>query len=394
MPHTRSRYLQAVVQKSLKFWPVVCLVGARQVGKSTFLKKIEGYQYLTLDDLGLSELASKNPSSLLSPPCIIDEAQKAPALFDAVKLDIDLQKKPGKFILTGSVRFSKRTLIRESLTGRAKVIQLHPFTCAEMLELPFENRWSSLTPETLKMRIKRVEWEKVLTKGGMPGVFAVRSRAEVGSYWRALIESYIYRDLLFTVPKNAKPALALKILKAVAEILALGETPTFARILRKTGGARAQVERHLLGLEDLMILNRIPHWEASAAKDQFLPFDSAFFLALLDLEDARTDAAIHTSCNQIRLWNELLAARQISDLGDPFYYAESAQGQKVHLISKNQSGKVHFYQIFSEPVPHEYDLRFLRAQAKKVNGRAIALTAIQEAQSLPGVKLVPWEQMG
>jgi predicted AAA+ superfamily ATPase len=263
-----------------------------------------------------------------------------------------------------------------------------------MLELPFENRWSSLTPETLKMRIKRVEWEKVLTKGGMPGVFAVRSRAEVGSYWRALIESYIYRDLLFTVPKNAKPALALKILKAVAEILALGETPTFARILRKTGGARAQVERHLLGLEDLMILNRIPHWEASAAKDQFLPFDSAFFLALLDLEDARTDAAIHTSCNQIRLWNELLAARQISDLGDPFYYAESAQGQKVHLISKNQSGKVHFYQIFSEPVPHEYDLRFLRAQAKKVNGRAIALTAIQEAQSLPGVKLVPWEQMG
>jgi len=383
-----------LIQKSLKFWPVVCLAGARQVGKSTFLKKIEGYQYLTLDDSGLSELASKNPSSLLTPPCIIDEAQKAPALFDAVKLDVDLQKKPGKFILTGSVRFSKRTLIRESLTGRAKVIQLHPFTCAEMLELPFENRWSSSSPEVLKIRVKRGDWEKSLTRGGMPGVFAVRNQTEARSYWRAMIESYIYRDLLFTVPKNTKPALALKILKAVAEILALGETPTFARILKKTGGARVQVERHLLGLEDLMILNRIPHWEASSTKDQFLPFDSAFFLAILELEDARTDVAIHTSCNQIRLWNELLASRQVCDHADPIYYAESSQGQKVHLISKNKAGKLNFYQIFAEPVPHEYDLRFLRAQARKVNGEAIALTPIQKPKAVPGAKLVPWEQMG
>src|SRR4051812_8504759 len=109
MPHTRARFLAALNQKSLKFWPIVCLVGARQVGKSTFLKQLKDYTYSTLDDPGLYELALKNPKTLLKPPCIIDEAQKVPSLFDAVKMDVDEKRIPGKFILTGSVRFSSRT---------------------------------------------------------------------------------------------------------------------------------------------------------------------------------------------------------------------------------------------------------------------------------------------
>jgi predicted AAA+ superfamily ATPase len=272
------------------------------------------------------------------------------------------------------------------------MIQLFPFMCAEALELPFEYRWNGQVQEK-KIRVKRTELQKDLSKGGMPGIFAARNSSETLSYWKALIDSYVYRDLLFAVPKNPKPALALKILKAVAEILALGETPTFSRILKKTGGARAQVERHVQGLEDLMILQRVPHLDASSTKDMFLFFDTALFLTLLDLDNAQHDVAVHLSCLQIRMSQEILAAQQITDFQQPVYYAESPQGQKVHLITKDKQGNFFFFQIYEEPVPHDYDLRFLKAQAKKWKGTATALTSLEKAQVLPDVVLLPWEQV-
>ena len=392
MPHSRDRYLAPLLKKSLKFWPVVCLAGARQVGKSTFLKSLKGYDYSTLDDLGLLNLATRNPAALLTPPCVIDEAQKAPELFDAVKLDVDEKRVPGKFILTGSVRFSKRTLIRESLTGRAKTLQLFPFMCSEALELPFQDRWSTLS-QRLKIRVQRSELERCLLRGGMPGVFAVRNPAEVRSYWKSLIESYVYRDLLFSIPKNAQPQLALKILKSVAEILALGESPTFARILRKTGGSRTQVQKHLIGLEDLMVLYRIPHWDSSPTLDQFLPFDSALFLALLDIENPQHDLAVHQACLQIQMLNELMATQQVTDQHQTIYYAESPQGQKVQLITQGKKNQLCFVQLFEEPIPHDYDVRFLKAQAKKLKGQAIALTSTQKSHQLPDLLVLPWEQV-
>ena len=392
MPHTRDRHLTPSIQKNLKFWPVICLVGARQVGKSTFLKQFKKFTYSTLDDSGINELAVRNPQSILTPPCILDEAQKAPALFDAVKMQVDQKRIPGQFILTGSVRFSKRTLIRESLTGRAKVIQLHPFMCSEALELPFDDRWSS-TLSNKNARIKRADFERILSKGGMPGIFATRNSAEILSYWRTLIDSYIYRDLLFAVPKNSKPAVALKVLKSIAEILALGENPTFARILRKVGGTRSQVEKHLLGLEDLMIVNRVPHLGASSTKDIFLPFDTALFLSLLNLDSAQHDAAIHISCMQIRMLGEFLASRQITDQPSEVFYAESNQGHKIHLITKNTKNRYCFYHISEDAIPHDYELRFLRAQALQYQGSAVALTSTQKPVSLPSVLVAPWELM-
>ena len=158
-------------------------MGSRQVGKSTFLRGLSRYRYLTLDDPGLAALAEQNPKEILVPPCVIDEAQKAPKIFDAVKLNVDQEKRPGKFVLTGSVRFSRRTLIRESLTGRAKTIQMFPLTCSETLALPFQDRW---VREIDTSRVSRKEWQRYLAKGGMPAIFAARNSAETASYWSSL----------------------------------------------------------------------------------------------------------------------------------------------------------------------------------------------------------------
>lgn len=393
MPHDRLRHLESALTKALRFWPVVCLVGPRQVGKSTLLKRLRKYKYSSFDDSGWAALAEQNPAEVLTPPCAIDEAQKVPAIFDAVKLEVDREKRPGKFILTGSVRFSRRTLIRESLTGRARTLQMFPLTCSETLELGFKDHWSGALSDSSAWvpRVSRKELQQYLARGGMPAIFAARSSVETSAYWTSLIDSYAYRDLLMAVPKNAKPALALAALRAIAEILALGETPTFARILKKVGGTRAALERHILGLEDMMIIHRISHWEASATKDLFMPFDPAFFLTLLKLDSPMHDAAIHLACLHISLINEVLAHGQISDRATELRYALSPKGEMIHLITRDARNQPVFWKLAGEAAPHAYSLRFLSALGVKHDGAMRVLSSTSRAFRQERIQVLPWE---
>lgn len=390
MSHHRFRHIEKTFHKALKFWPAVCLVGSRQVGKSTFLKSLSGLRYRSFDDAAQVALAELNPSQLLEPPCIIDEAQKVPKIFDAVKLEIDREKKPGKFILTGSVRFSKRTLIRESLTGRARTIQLFPLTCSETLELKYENRWRS---EVSKPRVNRKDFQRYLSRGGMPAIFAARSQIETTAYWTSLVESFIYRDLLLAVSKNPKPQLASSVLKAIAEILALGDLPTFARIFKKTGGTRPMVERHVLGLEDMMLLHRIPCFGASRSQDIWMPYDPAFFLTLLRLDSPLHDSAIHMACMHITLINEALAHAEASDQSVDLHYAVSPKDDLIHLITIDRKNRPLFWKISEEPVPHDYSLRFLRSLVEKEKGTARVLSSTESSFHIGKISVTPWESI-
>src|SRR5262245_61196669 len=107
MPHLRHRYLRKNIESDLSWSPVVSVLGMRQVGKTTLLRQIGG-DYRTLDDDGfLRKLEQGIWTEIESgkSPMTIDEAQKAPGLFDRVKLIVDQRRRPGQFLLTGSVRF-------------------------------------------------------------------------------------------------------------------------------------------------------------------------------------------------------------------------------------------------------------------------------------------------
>ena len=144
MPHMRNRCLVPEIKRQSKYWPVVGLLGLRQCGKSTLLRDLLGInRYSTLDDedsLDDVSISAKNFLSKLGEPSIIDEAQKAPALFDAIKLQVDIKRKPGRYYLTGSSQFSSKLGIRESLTGRIGLNYIYPFTLAEAHELPLDEK--------------------------------------------------------------------------------------------------------------------------------------------------------------------------------------------------------------------------------------------------------------
>ena len=116
---------------------VVGITGPRQSGKSTLAKMtFPEKRYISFDDKSIRELATSNPKDfLLAFPdgAIIDEAQKVPEIFDAVKYHVDQGSfTPGKFILTGSNQFNLKQNMTDSLAGRAAFLKLLPFSIEEL----------------------------------------------------------------------------------------------------------------------------------------------------------------------------------------------------------------------------------------------------------------------
>ena len=107
---------------------VVLLNGARQTGKSTLAKEIaeqRNGRYLTLDDEAVLSVAKNDPAALLSadaPITVIDEVQRAPELFPAIKIDVDKNRTPGRLLLTGSANVFLLPRLSESLAGRMEIL--------------------------------------------------------------------------------------------------------------------------------------------------------------------------------------------------------------------------------------------------------------------------------
>ena len=124
--------------------PVVVVTGLRQSGKTTFLQEdpvFRGRRFYSLDDFAVLEAARRDPDALVSgdEPVIIDESQRCPELFIAVKRAVDRKRRPGQFVLSGSANLTLLSAVTESLAGRALYLKLTPFTRREARGAPRGN---------------------------------------------------------------------------------------------------------------------------------------------------------------------------------------------------------------------------------------------------------------
>ena len=126
----------AVMRLAAQF-PVIAITGPRQSGKTTLARMaFPDKRYVSFDDKNMCELAVSNPRDFLKAfpdGAVIDEAQKVPELFDAIKIAVDNGEYiPGKYILTGSSQFRLKENITDSLAGRIGLIKLLPFSIQEL----------------------------------------------------------------------------------------------------------------------------------------------------------------------------------------------------------------------------------------------------------------------
>lgn len=181
--------------------PVVVLSGMRQTGKSTLLERLPELskrRYISFDDLNSLEATRLNPQGILTgkEPVTIDEAQKFPEILSVIKREVDKNRKPGRFILSGSANFLLLKNIAESLAGRAVYLTLYPFNHREIFGL------SKAKPAIVyfiekgffpEKKFNPLTWKEIIT-GGMPTVCLGQVK-QPNVWFRGYEQTYLERDI-------------------------------------------------------------------------------------------------------------------------------------------------------------------------------------------------------
>ena len=265
------RPLSHSLDEALADTPVVAILGARQVGKSTLARQLAPDRpFIDLDLPSARRAATADPEGFIDglPPTItLDEVQRVPELMLAIKVAVDRDRRPGRFLLTGSANMMLLPQLSDSLAGRMEIIRLHPLTEAEKDRAPGRFLETFLAGE-LKPDIRPSDGSssadllRRMFQGGFPEACA-RSPARAKAWHRQYIAAIIDRDVRDVA--NVKDAANIgKLLEFLAYQSA--SLLNVANISRDLGLARATIDHHLEVLERLFLIRVLPAWHKSAAK--------------------------------------------------------------------------------------------------------------------------------
>jgi predicted AAA+ superfamily ATPase len=255
MPHSRARYFEPMLLQAIKFSSIVGVLGQRQTGKTTLLSR-HAKAYVTLDLTNELETANQDPLSYLSErarPFAIDECQLSPALFPALKEWVRVHPQKGQFILSGSVRFTSRKQIKESLSGRITTLELLPFTLSECHSKPLIDP-TQIENYLKAPRFTRAEQERFLNHGGLPGICFRRNQKLINQGFEDQVITLLDRDLRLLVETK----LALSSLRNLLTMLAqqAGKPLDISQLARLTRISRPTI-RNLIAAFEAMFLIRI-----------------------------------------------------------------------------------------------------------------------------------------
>lgn len=265
------RHATAPLKTALADTPVVCLLGPRQSGKSSLVRRaLPGRAYLSFDDAGVLEAATADPAGFVAqlPVTVtLDEVQRAPAILPAIKLSVDRGRRPGRFLLTGSANLLFLPSVSESLAGRMEVVSLHPLTEAEKEGKP-GRLLAALLQGSPKTRLGETptdagELSERLLRGGYPEAMRRPQLTRVRQWHRSYVGALVARD--------ARDAANLRNLDHLACLLALLALQT-AQLLnvetlaRRLAIRRETVQNNFAALERLFLVRTLPAWHSNESR--------------------------------------------------------------------------------------------------------------------------------
>jgi predicted AAA+ superfamily ATPase len=351
--------LEKIILKASTFWPIVAVLGPRQAGKSTLLREqLSLGQFVTLDDEDTLDDVKHSAKVFLQKmptPLIVDEAQKAPKLFDALKLLVDRKRLPGKYFLTGSSQFSAKIGIRESLTGRIGVYFLYPLTLAEAFNqhldikraTPWHHNKARFKIESMLLRFQ---------SGALPVPLFTRDKELIDAYHRSWFDTTILRDAPRAYGRGYNPDMAISLIQQLTAALKLGDYATLKHFKQP---ART-VRRYMECFTDIFLVRAFtPHLEAIGG-DLWTLFDTGVFA---HLAGGVVGTGVQMSLIRICVLNEILANSEYSGQRLKLSYYKTARGAPIDLIWNDVLIKI----SHAQPSQVDYDLRPLRAAMKKLN---------------------------
>ena len=265
------RLLAPVIREALTDTPVVCVLGPRQTGKTTLVQQLApGRAYISLDENNYHRTAVEDPEGFIAslPDAVtLDEVQRAPALLPAIKRAVDRDRRPGRFLLTGSANLLLVPKVTESLAGRMEIAQLQPLTEAEKERKPGEFL-RALLEGSLKPAIKggTVAAEPGLAErlvaGGYPEAL-VRGPRRARQWHRQYLRGIVERDVQDVARVKDAQELA-RLLESLA--LRSAQLLNASRLANDLGLHRETVDHYLAVLERLFLVRRLPAWHGNIAK--------------------------------------------------------------------------------------------------------------------------------
>jgi len=250
------------------------------VGKSTLLQhEFSDFKYISLDDFSIRQQAKSSPPSLWigSERIVLDEAQKVPEIFEAVKMAVDQSRRKIRFVISGSSNLLLMKAVSESLAGRAAYFEMLPMTYEEMYgsngaPKNFLNLWN------VELVLKDQESMEVdplpyIWKGFMPPLIHLSSERDVLLWWEGYVRTYLERDL-----RDLSQIDSLIDFRRVLESLAIrtGNLLNQTEISRDTGVSQPTVHRYIKLLEVSHLIQRIAPYHTSRSK-RITKMPKAFF---------------------------------------------------------------------------------------------------------------------
>lgn len=261
----KPRWLSRVLERATLESDVVVLSGARQVGKSTMLKRehfFDEWRYVTLDDYESLEAALSSPTSLWGDDrqTIVDEVQKAPRLLHGVKAQVDLTPQDYRFVLSGSANLLLMKQATESLAGRARYITLGPMTHGEWLGWPAPSCLEDLLEGRLPQAGANAGGDPLplMVRGFSPFLLRFEKTYSATSFvdwWGSYVATYAERDLRQLSQIESLPDFA-RLMRALA--LRSGALLNQSEIARDLRLQQPTIGRHINLLETSHLIRRVP----------------------------------------------------------------------------------------------------------------------------------------
>ena len=262
-----ARALAANVREAMTDTPVVLINGARQTGKSTLARSIAGERgaanYFTLDDQPVLKAALDDPQGFLAGlarPVVLDEVQRAPDLFVAIKAAVDRDRKPGSFLLTGSADILMLPRLSDSLAGRMEIITLWPLSQSEIDGEPvsiMDRLFDGSVPVFANAAPDRNAIVQRIVRGGYPTLLSrladVRRNAWFDSYIMTIVQRDV-RDMADIDGLTEMPRLLAALAADAGSLLNL------AGLSRDLGIPQTTLRRYLAILQTTFLVQLLPAW--------------------------------------------------------------------------------------------------------------------------------------
>lgn len=377
------RFVQARLTEALEDTPVVLIHGPRQCGKTTLARAVgdaAGHGYISFDDDVLRASAQADPLGFvadLPDKAVLDEVQRVPALFTALKMAVDRDRRPGRFILTGSANVLLVPKLADSLAGRMEILRLHPLAqvelagqCAGFLDALFGAGFKAGAQSRLGQ-----ELAEGIVAGGYPAALARPTSRRRSVWYRDYIETQVQRDVRDMTRISRLDVLPRLLTLAAGQTARLLNVADLASPFQLT---RPTIRDYVTLLSRVFLLEELPPWHSNRLsrlikKPKLHLGDTGLACALLGMNAAAlmADRTLLGQLLETFVYQEL--RRQASWQEEPpaFHHFRDKDGVEVDIVLEGAGQRVAGVEVKAASTVKANDFNGLR-KLKNSTGKHFA----------------------